>query len=116
MLYINIHGGWAIFQLSSAFLGILIFKCVFDRKLNPPHSSPDPFSLGDASTQREYLCLICCCKLYACTAVSNSVDIQVPLSVAFCRSEYWSVLPFPTSGDLPNPWIKPASPALKVVS
>ena len=33
----------------------------------------------------------------------------------FSRQEYWSRLPFPTPGDLPNPWIKPgslASPAL----
>ena len=28
------------------------------------------------------------------------------------RKEYWSGLPFPTPGDLPNPGIEPASPAL----
>jgi len=31
--------------------------------------------------------------------------------MGFCRHEYWSGLPFPTPGDLPNPGIKPASPA-----
>jgi len=30
----------------------------------------------------------------------------------FSRQEYWSGLPFPTPEDLPNPEIKPASPAL----
>ena len=30
--------------------------------------------------------------------------------------EYWSALPFPTPGDLPNPGIKAGSPALQVVS
>ena len=30
----------------------------------------------------------------------------------FSRQEYWSGLPFPSLGDLPNPGIKPTSPAL----
>ena len=30
----------------------------------------------------------------------------------FSRQEYWSGLPFPSPGDLPNPGIKPGSPAL----
>ena len=34
---------------------------------------------------------------------------QAPLSVRFPRQEYWSGLPFPPPGDLPNPRIKPAS-------
>ena len=37
---------------------------------------------------------------------------QAPLSMAFPRQEYWSGLPFPSSGDLPDPGIEPASPAL----
>ena len=32
----------------------------------------------------------------------------------FSRQEYWSGLPFLTSGDLPNPGIKPGFPALQV--
>ena len=35
---------------------------------------------------------------------------QVPLSMEFSRQEYWSGLPFPTPGDLPNPGIEPMSP------
>ena len=31
----------------------------------------------------------------------------------FSRQEYWSGLPFPSPGDLPNPGIKPGSPALQ---
>ena len=34
---------------------------------------------------------------------------QAPLSSEFSRQEYWSGLPFPSPGDLPDPWIKPAS-------
>ena len=37
---------------------------------------------------------------------------QVPLSMGFPRQEYWSGLPFPTPGDLPDPGIKPKSLAL----
>jgi len=32
--------------------------------------------------------------------------------MAFFRQEYWSGLPFPSPGDLPNPRIEPGSPAL----
>ena len=35
------------------------------------------------------------------------------LSVGFSRQEYWSGLPFPPSGDLPDPGIKSGSPALQ---
>ena len=37
---------------------------------------------------------------------------QAPLSMGFPRREYWSGLPFPSQGDLPDPEIKPKSPAL----
>ena len=38
--------------------------------------------------------------------------LEIPLSVGFSRQEYWSWLPFPPPGDLPNPRIKTVSPAL----
>ena len=44
---------------------------------------------------------------------------QVPLSMLLSRQEYWGGLPFPPSGDFPDPGIKPAfpaSPALQVDS
>ena len=37
---------------------------------------------------------------------------QAPLSMRFSRQGYWSGLPFPSLGDLPNPGVKPGSPAL----
>ena len=37
---------------------------------------------------------------------------QAPLSMRFSRQEYWSGLPFPSSGSLPDPEIEPPSPAL----
>ena len=36
---------------------------------------------------------------------------QAPLSIGFPRQKYWSGLPFPPPGDLPDPKIKPTSPA-----
>ena len=37
---------------------------------------------------------------------------QAPLSMGFSKQEYWSGLPCPPPGDLPDPGIKPTSPAL----
>ena len=42
-----------------------------------------------------------------------TVAHQAPLSMGFSRQEYWSGLPFPSPGDLPNPGIKPGSPVLQ---
>ena len=46
----------------------------------------------------------------------RTVAYQVPLSMGFSRQEYWSGLPFPSPGNLPNPGIEPESPALQVDS
>ena len=42
-----------------------------------------------------------------------TVAYQAPLSLGFSRQEYWSGLPFPSPGDLPNPGTEPRSPALQ---
>ena len=42
-----------------------------------------------------------------------AVACQAPLSMGFLRQEYWSGLPFPSPGDLPDPGIKPGSPAFQ---
>ena len=42
-----------------------------------------------------------------------TVAHQAPLSMAFFRQEYWSGLPFPSPGDLPDPEIEPGSSALQ---
>ena len=39
---------------------------------------------------------------------------QAPLSMGFSSEEYWSGLPCPPPGDLPDPGIEPRSPALQV--
>ena len=45
-----------------------------------------------------------------------TVARQAPPSAEFSGQEYWSELPFPSPRDLPNPGIKPRSPALHAVS
>ena len=41
-----------------------------------------------------------------------AVAHQAPLPMGFLSQDYWSGLPFPSPGDLPDPGIKPGSPAL----
>ena len=57
----------------------------------------------------------------SCSVMSNSatpwtVAHQAPLSVGFFRQEYWSELPFPSPGALPDSGIKSGSPALQADS
>ena len=42
-----------------------------------------------------------------------TVAYQPPPSMGFSRQEYWSGLPFPSPGDLPDPGIEPRSPAFR---
>ena len=42
-----------------------------------------------------------------------TVAYQAPPSMGFSWQEYWSGLPFPSPGDLPNPGIEPGSPAFQ---
>ena len=45
-----------------------------------------------------------------------TVAYQAPPSMGFSRQEYWSGLPLPSPGDLPNPGTEPGSPALQADS
>ena len=53
-----------------------------------------------------------------CVLVTQTRPIlcQSPLSMEFSTQEYWSGLPFPSPRDLPDPGIKPESPALQANS
>ena len=42
-----------------------------------------------------------------------TVAYQAPPSMGLSKQEYWSGLPFPSLGDLPNPGIEPRSPAFQ---
>ena len=61
--------------------------------------------------------MVCMCVLVTklCPTVVTPwiVAHQAPLSMGFSRQEYWSGLPFPSPGDLPDPGIEPRSPTLQ---
>ena len=44
------------------------------------------------------------------------VTCQTPLTMGFSRQKYWSGLPFPSLGDLPDPGMEPGSPTLQADS
>ena len=54
-------------------------------------------------------------SLLSCLTLCDPMDYS-PLSMGFSSQEYWSGLPCPPSGDLPDPWIAPGSPALQADS
>ena len=55
-----------------------------------------------------------CLVAKSCPTLYDPMDVahQTPLSMAFPRQEYWSGLPFPPPGDIPDPRVEPMSPAL----
>ena len=55
--------------------------------------------------------LLSCVRLFA---TPWTVAYQAPPSMGFSRQGYWSRLPFPSPGDLPNPGIELKSPSLEV--
>ena len=55
---------------------------------------------------------VCALSRVRLIAIPWTVARQAPLCMEFSRQEYWSGLPFPPPGDLPQPGIEPRSPAL----
>ena len=60
---------------------------------------------GELSGHYYYLSCMCVLRHHRPFATSWTVAHQVPLSMGFFRQEYWSGLPFPPPGDLPDPGI-----------
>ena len=81
---------------------------------------PQPFTLTLTSflsgkkLQVLQMCVCVCTR--ARSVVSDSWQLQAPLSMEFSRQEYWSGLPSPAPGDLPNPGIEPMSPVSPVLA
>ena len=62
---------------------------------------------------------VLCAQSLSCVrvfAMPWTVAHKAPLSMGFSRQEYWSGLPCPPPGGLPNPGIEPKSPALQADS
>ena len=58
-------------------------------------------------------CVLSCVQLFA---ILWTVARSAPPPMGFSRQEYWSGLPFPSPGDLPDPGIEPGSPTLQADS
>ena len=95
------------------------------------NSFPHPYSLPEASLALEPPFQVVANRLHITTGIEVLLSItgfayrtvtlgciahQTPLSTEFSRQKYWSGLPFPPPGDLPDPGTEPASPALQVDS
>ena len=77
-------------------------------------------SVCSSPTHLGFYTVLCCVLSHS--VVSDALcspmncTYQAPLSMEFSRQEYWSALPFPSPGDLPNPGIESRSPALQTDS
>ena len=62
--------------------------------------------------------MLMCVHAQSCPTLCDPMDCshQASRSMGSPRQEHWTGLPFPSPGDLPNPGIKPGSPALQVDS
>ena len=78
----------------------LLGRSTFLVRMKPPQSQMQPWACSVAQS-----CPTLC-------AAPWTVAHQAPLSIGFSRKEYWSGLPGPPPGDLPNLWMEPASPEL----
>ena len=84
--------------------------------LNPPHSNGLTVQL---IYQFSFMLLVHYMLVaQSCPILCNprTIALQASLSMNLSRQEYWSGLPFPTPGDLPNPGIEPGSSTLQTDS
>ena len=80
-----------------------------------PFASPSPSLMVSTACSLSLHLHHCCLVTKSCStlfATPRTVAHQAPLSMGFPRQEYWSGLPFPSQGDLPDPGIEPTCPAL----
>ena len=57
-----------------------------------------------------HVCMLSCFSCIQLFATLWTLAHQSPLCMGFSRQEYWSGLPGPPLGDLPDPGVEPASP------
>ena len=83
-----------------------------------PPTGKEPRDLSSTSTSCPMLCMRACSVTSIVSDALQPRGLQLTrlLSMQFSRQEYWSELPCLPPGDLPNPGIKPASPALQADS
>ena len=94
--YISVHGRTKGYHALSGVWTVLLLSVFL-----APSTVPGPWKVP--------VCLFA----QSCPTVCDPMrPCQTPLSMGFSRHKYWSGLPCPPPGDLPDPGIKPTSPAL----
>ena len=117
IMYFNLGGRYVDILLQSFITHIDYKICIltFYSKALPQRknktttllASP-PVSLLWGSTHTCVCVLSCSSRVWLFVTLWTATP-QAPLSMGFSRQEYWSALPFPSPGDLPNPGIEPES-------
>ena len=79
-------------------------------KLGSPTSQADALTSEQPGNHKMKVKSLSCVRLFA---TPWTIAHQASLSTGFSKQEYWSGLPFPSPGDLPNLGIEPGSPALQ---
>ena len=92
-------------------------KCILTlKKRHKETSCPWKSSGLNIMPSHEDICMRACSVTFDSLQLPWSVACQAPPSTEFSRQAYWSGLPFPSPGDLPDPEIEPGSPALQADS
>ena len=73
-------------------------------------------TMGPSSERKTSVCVLSRFSRVRLFVTPWTVARQAPLSMGFSRQESWSGLPRPPPGDLPDPGLKPVSPALQADS
>ena len=98
-------------------LGPISLKMNVSRQMAPlspifcRHLAPNGIATFDHKERRNLISL--CARVLGCVQLFETpwaIACQIPLPMEFSRQEYWSMLPFPTPGNLLDPEIKPTSP------
>ena len=96
-------------QNAISFIKLLIWQPLLYLRQITVCLSPSHFC-EIVSRTKVCVCVCVCTQLLSCIQLSVAtwtVTHYAPLSVEFSRQEYWTRLPFPTLGDLPDLGIKP---------
>ena len=101
----------------SSFLWLSIFHCIYVPQLLYPFICRWKSRLFPCSSyckkERKEVKSLSHVRLFV---TPRTIACQAPPSMEISRQDYWSALPFPSPGDLPDPGIKSRSPALQADS
>ena len=95
----------------------LLLPCaVFTRLFSLSLLLPENMFISTIFLDSAHVCVLSHFKHVWLFATPWTIAPQAPLSMGFSRQGYWSGLPFPSPGDLPDPEVKLLSPALQADS